>query len=84
MKTVHPLKNMSIFSTGTQQSISDSFCQEPPSIHNASVLIEGFQTGNLALYSCAEGYVATGGLSTITCNGTHWSQTNFSCLGWFG
>lgn len=75
---------MSLFRIDTNYSISDSFCHEPPSIHNADVLIEGFQTGNLALYSCVEGYVATGGLSTIACNGTHWSQTNFSCLGWSG
>ncbi|XP_052710782.1 uncharacterized protein LOC128185149 [Crassostrea angulata] len=56
-------------------------CGTPPIIPNTLRLSNGFNNESVTLYSCNSGFSSNGEDPTIFCNGTHWSITQFNCLG---
>ncbi|XP_056017004.1 sushi, von Willebrand factor type A, EGF and pentraxin domain-containing protein 1-like [Ostrea edulis] len=56
-------------------------CPVPHTTANTLRLSDGTQNGSLTLYSCVRGYSGNGGNGLISCNGTHWSDTNLTCTG---
>lgn len=56
-------------------------CQAPSTISNAVYISNGYLNGSQTLYSCMAGYAGNIGNRIITCNGTHWSNTNLTCSG---
>lgn len=59
----------------------DTTCGTPPVIPNTLKLSNGFNNESMTLYSCNSGFSSNGEDPTIFCNGTHWSITQFNCLG---
>lgn len=56
-------------------------CPAPSTISNAVYISNGYLNGSQTLYSCMAGYAGNIGNRIITCNGTHWSNTNLTCSG---
>ncbi|XP_078319237.1 sushi, von Willebrand factor type A, EGF and pentraxin domain-containing protein 1-like [Crassostrea virginica] len=59
---------------------SDASCPSPPDIPNTIKSSGGQGSGSLTVYSCLSGYTASNAYSTIFCNGSHWTETNYSCI----
>lgn len=59
----------------------DTTCGTPPILPNTLRLSNGFNNASVTLYSCNSGFSSNGEDPTIFCNGTHWSITQFNCLG---
>ncbi|XP_018581224.1 membrane cofactor protein-like isoform X2 [Scleropages formosus] len=48
-------------------------------LSNDDILKNSFPDGSSAAFSCAVGYVRTGGLTTVTCNNGAWSELTLQC-----
>ncbi|XP_062616081.1 CUB and sushi domain-containing protein 3-like [Saccostrea cucullata] len=65
--------------TDAQFACSGQACSSPPDIPNALKTSNGFINGSSTSYTCMPGYIDNGANPTISCNGTHWTGTLFSC-----
>ena len=60
--------------------LPEASCQSPLDIPNTTKSSSGLSSGSLTVYSCLSGYTARDAYNTIVCNGSHWTETNYSCI----
>ncbi|XP_061195150.1 sushi, von Willebrand factor type A, EGF and pentraxin domain-containing protein 1-like [Saccostrea echinata] len=65
--------------SSVQFACSEQACSYPPDVANAFKVTNGFSNGSTTSYMCMSGYIANGAIPVISCNGTHWTKTLFSC-----
>ena len=58
----------------------DTSCPAPSDIPNAVKTSSGLGVGSLTIYTCLPGFIPSSELNYITCNGSHWTDTNFTCF----
>jgi hypothetical protein len=75
------LRSTNIFSYPDSTSVPVLSCPVPSDIPNSEKLYDGQTMNSIALYSCKPGYQSNTAKNLVTCDGTQWETTNYSCTG---